>query len=185
MPQVVNRTGSYEDILGAGTSQGTSKTNEDLSQHMLQSLGVFYNSSRVTSFSIPLSTTGLEQTAKEALWDTQIEIYHLLATPIDEEDDTSWIPALDAVQRAYNWIIQLFFIASDTGLAWIKPHVTSNPDGEVVFEWWHGVKKMTIYVSEQSVDFVRVWGTDIHSRIDDGDAESTGVCRSLWIWLMG
>lgn len=185
MPQVVNQTGPYEGILGAGTSQGTSKTNENLSQHKIQSLGEFYKSSRVASFSVPFSTSGLEHTAKEALWDTQIEIYHLLATPALEDDETSWIPELDAVNQAYNWIMQLFLITSDTGLAWIRPHVTSNPDGEVVFEWWHGVKKMTIYVSEQSVDFVRVWGTDIHSRIDEGNAESTSVCRSLWIWLMG
>lgn len=185
MPQVVNRTDSYEDILGAGTSQGTSQTNENLSQYKIYSLSSFCSSSRKAPSNVPLSTVGLEKTAKEALWDTQIEIYHLLTTPVDEEDDASWIPELDAVKRAYNWIMQFFFIASDTGLAWCKPHVTSNPDGEVVFEWWHGVKKMTIYVSEQSVDFVRVWGTDIHSRIDEGDAEPTSVCRSLWIWLMG
>jgi len=53
----------------------------------------------------------------------------------------------------------------------------------VVFEWWYGEKKLTIYVGDQSADYVQVWGTDIHAKITDGDIETISDSRSLWIWL--
>ncbi len=52
-----------------------------------------------------------------------------------------------------------------------------------MFEWWNEAKKITIYVSDKSVEYVQVWGPDIHADMLDGHAESTEVCRELWAWL--
>jgi hypothetical protein len=63
--------------------------------------------------------------------------------------------------------------------------VTADADGAVVFEWWYGTKKLTVYVSDKSAEYVKVWGTDINSEMSDGEAESVDMCRALWLWLVG
>jgi hypothetical protein len=59
--------------------------------------------------------------------------------------------------------------------------VTAGVNGEVVLEWWHGEKKLTVYVTSESVEYLKVWGDDIGSEMEDGDAAP--VAPALWRWL--
>jgi len=62
--------------------------------------------------------------------------------------------------------------------------VIADAHGDVVFEWWHGKKKLTVYIEDESAEYVQVWETDIHSEMSNGDAEPIGTRRSLWLWLV-
>jgi hypothetical protein len=67
---------------------------------------------------------------------------------------------------------------------WIQPNVIADAHGDVIFEWWHGKKKLTVYIEDKSTEYVQVWGTTIHAEMSNGDAEPINTCRSLWLWLV-
>jgi hypothetical protein len=71
-------------------------------------------------------------------------------------------------------------VSKITGLRWCEPHVTASPDGEPVFEWWYGARKLTIYFQERSADYVKVWGPNVHSDMEDG---KLGDFEPLLKWL--
>ena len=54
------------------------------------------------------------------------------------------------------------------GSSWEQPHVAHSPWDEDVFEWWHGEKKLTVYHGRERVEFIKVWGDDIHNVMDEG-----------------
>ena len=87
------------------------------------------------------------------------------------------------VLHAENWIGRLFLEVADSGRSWIRPNVIADANGDVVFEWWYGKKKLTVYIGDESAEYVKVWGTDIHSEMSEGDAEAISTCRALWLWL--
>ena len=120
---------------------------------------------------------------KEHLKDTLNQIRNLLKHDASWNGYDSLAPNSDAVLRAENWIVRLFLGVADLGLAWIQPNVIADANGNVVFEWWHSKKKLTVYIEEESAEYVQVWGTNIHSEMSNGDAEPIGMCRSLWLWL--
>jgi hypothetical protein len=120
---------------------------------------------------------------RKSLRDALTKIYDLLSREENSNDDYTFVPNPDAVAQAKGLIVNLFQISEDLGLHWIEPSITASPEGEVLFEWWCEKKKLTIYVGGQTIDYVQVWGTDIHAKITDGDLESTSDCCSLWIWL--
>jgi hypothetical protein len=88
-----------------------------------------------------------------------------------------------AIVNAWLWAIGLFQAVADLG--WIKPNVTGGPDGGVVFEWWYGRRKLTVYIEEQDIEYVQVWGTDVDAEITSGDIGSMAEARELWMWLIG
>jgi hypothetical protein len=66
---------------------------------------------------------------------------------------------------------------------WPKPHITKSPMGDIVLEWWAGTRKLTVYVAEQSLGYVKVWGSDIDSEMTDGDIAGGGELANLLTWL--
>lgn len=63
--------------------------------------------------------------------------------------------------------------------------VTGSPeDDAVVFEWWNESRKLTVYVYQDSASLLRVWGSNIDSEMEEGDAEDTQVVRRAWRWLL-
>jgi hypothetical protein len=73
-------------------------------------------------------------------------------------------------------------IVNDGGL-WIAPHITASEGGEIVFEWWLGSRKLTIYCGERNVEYIQVWGIDIDSEMNEGTLAFPGDFRQLWNWL--
>jgi hypothetical protein len=66
---------------------------------------------------------------------------------------------------------------------WAIPHIAASELGEVVLEWWHGDRKVTLYVSDTSVECIRVWGTDIDTEMEAKELLSSQDFRSIWAWL--
>lgn len=87
-------------------------------------------------------------------------------------------------EKALRSFVSCYYSNSEDRM-WIEPNVTASEEGDVVFEWWHHTKKLTVYIGNQSAEYVKVWGTDINSDMSDGDANPISTCRSLWEWLTG
>ncbi len=90
-------------------------------------------------------------------------------------------PNHDSISHAYSWIVQLYRDLS--AKLWIKPHVIADADGDIVFEWWNNQKKLTVYVSPETVEYIKVEGPDIYSDMEDGIVETPQDSRMLWHWL--
>lgn len=93
-------------------------------------------------------------------------------------------PATDAVVRAYWAVMQMFKAASVSGYGWSDPNVSADETGAVVLEWWRNQHKLTIYVGPNEMSYVRVWGGDIDTEMQDGPVDNIdNDFLPLWGWL--
>jgi hypothetical protein len=83
------------------------------------------------------------------------KLRHLLTWSVGWNGYDSLAPNSDAVLHAENWIVRLFLEVADAGLTWIQPNVIADANGDVVFEWWHGKKKLTVYIEDESAEYVQ------------------------------
>ena len=93
-------------------------------------------------------------------------------------------PTRLTVEYASSWITKLFSLVSELERPWLEPNVTAGANGEVVLEWWHDAKKLTVYIQEQRAEYVQMWGSNTDIEMADGDADSISACRSIWNWLI-
>ena len=121
----------------------------------------------------------------EPHWGTKTEIAALLSWPEGWNGYDATAPNPDAVRQAYSWIEDLYEITLTTDKGWIAPHVVADAHGNAVLEWWEGQKKLTVYIHPETVEYVKVWGPDIFSEMEDGEVEGIEDRRALWNWLTG
>ncbi|MEM6838752.1 MAG: hypothetical protein AAF609_18095 [Cyanobacteria bacterium P01_C01_bin.120] len=86
------------------------------------------------------------------------------------------------IEKAVKLLLGFKKIADHTNSQWQNPLVNVNDD-EVVFEWWNGSKKITIYVEYESIQYIKVWGADIDNEMEDGEINSPAKMLDLWRWL--
>ncbi len=84
-----------------------------------------------------------------------------------------------------NWIDTLSEVITVNQLTWLDPLVNFSPSDEIVLEWWHGSRKLTIYVEDDHVEYIQVWGVSIDNEMADGDASARSTVEVLWRWLLG
>jgi hypothetical protein len=87
-----------------------------------------------------------------------------------------------AVSSAISFLYSTFERAIKLG-SWSSPLITLSETGEVVFEWWHGNRKITLYFGVGQAEFIKVWGTDIETEMDSGVLTDGWALTSLWLWL--
>ena len=92
-------------------------------------------------------------------------------------------PDREAIAFAETWLAGLYEQVTAHGAPWLTPHVTSSAEGEVVFEWWNDPRKLTVYCTAEDANFVKAWGPDIVTQMEDGDATSPAARQQLWMWL--
>lgn len=168
---------------GPQSPRGVGKDSNELLYTQQQSYGIFYHNSAAIQDRSREAIQNIEAINNEPL----VKAITKITTEVN--DLKTWgtdsygcpAPSHSTGRRAENWITRLYFQVAFQD--WIKPNVTAGSEGEVVFEWWYGVKKLTIYVSNQGVEYVQVWGTDIYEEMSDGDAEPIDTCIRLWLWL--
>ncbi len=117
--------------------------------------------------------------------ETRAEIAALRSWPEGWNGYDAAAPNPSAVRHALSWIEDLYEDTLTTGRGWISPHVVADAHGNVVLEWWEDRKKLTIYVHTKTVEYVKVWGPDIFSDMEDGEVEGAEDRRTLWNWLTG
>src|SRR5579859_5170217 len=74
----------------------------------------------------------------------------------------------EAVRYAGQWIDLFYREVRDLSLDWLEPNVTASGEGKVLFEWRHGIKNLTVYIGNQSAEYVNDWGADINTEMEDG-----------------
>lgn len=94
----------------------------------------------------------------------------------------SGAPADRAKSSAIQFLRVLFGRAVKLG-SWTTPHITLSENNEIVFEWWQGNKKITLYFGEGEPEYIKVWGTDIDDEMDSGPLTDGWNLTSLWLWL--
>jgi hypothetical protein len=93
-------------------------------------------------------------------------------------------PRISSVIGALRWISRMRADAARTGKRWTDPHVVPDENGDIAFEWWNGDRNLVVYVSSRAVEYLKVWGPDVDSQMEDGEARSSEENQALWLWLM-
>lgn len=122
---------------------------------------------------------------RNPLWKTRTELDALMSWREGWNGYDAASPRHEAIDHASVWVAGLYEDALTTEKQWMAPDVVADADGNVVFEWWKGQKKLTIYIHPETVEFVKVWGPDILSEMENGEAEGIETRRMLWTWLTG
>jgi hypothetical protein len=89
----------------------------------------------------------------------------------------------DAITKAAMWLSRLQRAVANRGQDWYEPHLTASPEHELVCEWWFNDRKLTVYISDDDAEFIRVWGANIETEMDEGDAEDEIEILQAWQWL--
>lgn len=131
-----------------------------------------------------ISVSDSKLVARMFIWDTLKELYEVLTWDDGWNGYDARAPKYDAVINADKWIVQFFLEVGNWGKNWIRPNVSASGDGEVVFGWRVGAKRLTIYIGEQSAEYVKAWGPDMINDMDDGEADLASTRQSLWKWLV-
>ncbi len=70
------------------------------------------------------------------------------------------------------------------GVPWTEPHVGVNERGQPTLEWWAGEKSLTIFIrAEGRIEYLKSWGTDIESEMEDGQLSLLADYAALSRWL--
>jgi hypothetical protein len=190
MTVVMQPTQQNHDALGTDDRlvRGMGISANEILEHRRRLTQMYYESSEVLlsyppDSSLFVNPSIFERFVRRSLGDTFNDLKRLRTWDIGWNGYDAPKPEYTAIEHARFWITSLFQTVANLG--WIKPSVTGGPEGGVVFEWWYGKRKLTVYVEEQSIEYVQVWGTDVDAKITDGAIESMSDSRELWMWLIG
>jgi hypothetical protein len=86
------------------------------------------------------------------------------------------------VETAQKLIDLLHSVALTNNWWWYVP-LLNICDHEIVLEWWNQSKKITTYVSEESIDYIKVWGADMDNEMEDGSISLEEDLTHLWQWI--
>ena len=185
MPLVVDPKPRDKKASETERPSDTSTIGKSLYEKVIHALERFYTSTDVFVYYYSLPALSSEWVVREDLRDTLIKLSNMVTWRDGWNGYDACAPANGTVIYAAKWIIQFFLELEEAGLQWVKPSVTGSPEGEVVFEWRNGIKRLIIYIEDhQDAEYTKVWGTDIQSTMSDGDANSANIRRSLWEWLI-
>ncbi len=87
------------------------------------------------------------------------------------------------IETGEKLIDMLHSVALTNNLWWYVPLLNISCDNEIVLEWWNQSKKITIYVSEESIDYIKVWGADMDNEMEDGSISLEDDLTHLWQWI--
>lgn len=93
---------------------------------------------------------------------------------------------LKTFDRTNKLIKKLRSLVTENKFWWDEPLGNVSFDKEIVLEWWHKEKKLTIYISSNSIDFVKVWGPDMDNEMEYNTMSlKMEELKFLWQWLGG
>lgn len=113
-----------------------------------------------------------------------LRITGLLSWP-KEWDGYQMAPSRESAMRAFRWIKRLYEDVPAISEKWLDPLIVADAHGNVVFEWLNGNNRLVVYVSPETVEYLKAWGPDIWSDMKDGVVETPAERQDLWRWLVG
>ena len=100
------------------------------------------------------------------------------------DGNSSPAPSASVITYAREVMALLQAGALARGLPWVEPHLGANERGQVTLEWWKGERTLTLFVrSEETVEYLKAWGKDIESEMEDGEVSRLSDFVSLSHWL--
>lgn len=91
-------------------------------------------------------------------------------------------PNRGAISNALSILDECYAVIRNNRLTWSAPHISATEDGEVTMEWWRDSRKLSLYISDEKVEYIKVWGSNINDEMEDGELQ-LGVFFHLWNWL--
>jgi hypothetical protein len=86
--------------------------------------------------------------------------------------------------NAQEFLGMLIGAAVAGGLPFNNPLVSVDHRGYITLEWWHNSRSLTVYInSDNAIEYLKVWGTDITSDMEDGSVTYLTDVISLLKWL--
>lgn len=191
MPTAVAPLSKQARIESGQLLQGFSSASKVLGQQTVGSLRRFFEYSQavpdfyhLTGIPVALDLDNvLLSYVTETLEPTRARIERLRTWQDGWNGYDALAPDKGALAHAQRWIESMLWVTLAVRLPWSDPNVTGSLDGEVVFEWWYGKRKLTVYVSAQDAEYVQVWGPNIHSQMAEGIVHSPEDFQEVWRWL--
>jgi hypothetical protein len=201
MPQIVHQKLANQQVL-VGMPSGMSRSSNALCRTALHSFQDIHAETGLGSklliqadirtlegfcFSSPRSTFsahGIQDVIHEEILSVLEEIKKLSTWSNGWNGYDALAPKHEAIEYASRWIELFYREILDLPLDWVEPNVTASAEGEVVFDWWNDIKSLTIYIGNQSVEYLKAWGADMNTEMENGSVNSPAICRALWKWLM-
>jgi hypothetical protein len=87
------------------------------------------------------------------------------------------------IEKAEKLIEQLSSGALENNWCSQDPLVNITFENEIVLEWWNKSKKITIYVSEEAIDYIKVWGADMDDEMAEGSINLNDDLTDLSQWI--
>jgi hypothetical protein len=84
---------------------------------------------------------------------------------------------------AIRWVTELAAAVDIQHGVWIDPTITDNDGNQIVFEWWHGDKKLISRVGADSVEFIRRWGSRASRQREELILPSETQIIQWWSWF--
>ena len=76
---------------------------------------------------------------------------------------------------------RLRIIAQEANYHWYEPLVTNLSKKKILLEWWYKNKKLSIYIEDSSVNYIKIWGID---EMEDGSITTDTELKNIWEWLI-
>jgi len=92
---------------------------------------------------------------------------------------------IKTLHNTFLLIREIIKISKSQKLCWSSPMINVSDDLEVVLEWWNKNKNLAFYINQSTIDYIKVWGSDIDSAMEDGLINSVhdGSIAKLWQWI--
>ena len=93
-------------------------------------------------------------------------------------------PTTEVIVYAREALAMLHAGALAQNTTWTEPHISCNERGQVTLEWWKGSQTLTLYVrSGNKLDYLKAWGCNIESEMENGSVEGIADFIALSRWL--
>ena len=93
-------------------------------------------------------------------------------------------PAPEIVEYSRDVLALIHAAALARNIGWWEPHIGCNERGQVTLEWWHNSRTLTLFIrSSTRVDYLKSWGTDIDTEMEDGEVSRISDFLALSGWL--
>lgn len=85
---------------------------------------------------------------------------------------------------ARSFILRFWFVVNKQLGNWRSPHVASDGNGEVTFEWWCDTRSLTCIVNpDQTVSYLTSWGLHMWDEMEEGENPAPHDLVELWTFL--
>jgi hypothetical protein len=133
--------------------------------------------SRPTPVPYELSSVGREL----SLFALHEQLDRIASLPANWDGRRSARPNQAAVENARQLLEDTYRQTART-ISWQSPYLSSSEDGEIVLEWWNGIRKLTIYVGPDQSTYIKSWGPHLLDEMEDGVLPADWI-PLLWTWL--